>query len=306
MYKNILVPLDGSDFGQQGLPMAISILEGASARLHLVHVTSSLIPEYASIPASGQLFDAAVIERELRDDMSWYLRGVAASLPDAVTSEVALLSGGAGDAIAAYAKENAVDLIVMATHGRGGLNRAWLGSVAESVVKESPAPVLLVRPGDGENGVTPSALTSGPVLVPLQDMEFSGRIVPYARALAHSIGAAVVLLDVVIPLERRARVIEARLPDDDSRLVSDAIQRDRDYLEPIAEELRKDGLVVTVRVIEAPSAAGAILKEAASIDASAIAMATHARRGVSRLLFGSVANKVVRGSTGPVLLFRPE
>jgi nucleotide-binding universal stress UspA family protein len=306
MYSKILVPLDGSDFGEHAIPMALSILRRGPSCLHLVHVTSSLVPEYANIPASGQLFDAAVIERELREDMAAYLAGVSASLPQGVNSEVALLMGASGESIAAYAAEQRVDIIVMATHGRGGINRAWLGSVAESVVHAGPAPVLLVRPAENgkENRGVP--LAAGPVLVPLQDMEFSGKIIPHAQAFAMSAGGRVVLLDVIIPLERRARVIEARLPDDEQRIVSDAINRDRAYLEPIAADLRANGLDVTVRVIESPSAAAAILDEANSIGASAIAMATHARRGVSRLLFGSVANKVVRGSTGPVLLFRPD
>lgn len=102
----------------------------------------------------------ARLEEELKAQRKAYLASVAervASQPG-VHVTTALLHGAVGEAVVAHAAEIAADLVVMTTHGRGGLSRLWLGSVAEHVIREASRPVLLVRPGEA-----PSGSIAGPV-----------------------------------------------------------------------------------------------------------------------------------------------
>jgi nucleotide-binding universal stress UspA family protein len=103
--------------------------------------------------------------------------------------EITLLDGPVAEAIAAYAETHRVDLVVMTTHGRGLLSRAWLGSVADRLVRQLPMPMLLVRPHETD----PADITNPPsinhVLIPLDGSELSECIVPHALALGRLMGA---------------------------------------------------------------------------------------------------------------------
>jgi nucleotide-binding universal stress UspA family protein len=202
-----------------------------------------------------------------------------------------------------------VDLVVLTTHGRGPLGRFWLGSVADALVRRLPVPALLVRPQEG----APAAEAVRHILVPLDGSPLAEQILEPAAALAELTGAAVTLLRVVGPVPPPG----AEVPDG---LIEEAVQQLLEKtaelqervnagasqgLETAAARLRERGLVVQTRVAVADAPAPAILDAAREVGADLIALATHGRRGLKRLLLGSVADKVVRGGTLPVLLLRP-
>jgi nucleotide-binding universal stress UspA family protein len=140
----------------------------------------------------------------------------------------------------------------------------------------------------------------------LLEADFSEAILPHAQVFAQLFASEILLLNVVIPLELRQRVAEPRLVDSDEELVEAAAYRAQQYLDMIRTSRVAATRTVTTRVEVAPSAAEAIQNVSDESPTSVIAMATHARRGVARLLFGSVADKVVRGTSRCVLLFRPD
>ena len=145
MYKRILVPIDGSDTGRRGLKEAITLATEQKAALCLLHVTNDF-PIMSEMPITYDF-------EKYREELHQYGRNLledgkklAASLGLEVETLLHDLKGGrVADAILQEAKSAGCDLIVIGTHGRRGFRRALLGSDAESVLRESPVPVLLVR-----------------------------------------------------------------------------------------------------------------------------------------------------------------
>jgi nucleotide-binding universal stress UspA family protein len=143
--KRIMLPLDGSEFARQALPLASELATCANAELLLFQAVSPTVPLY-----SGKLLPADILA-ELRDTATEELRAVAAALrPTGITVAKAVVNGYAAEEIVAAAAQHQVDLIVMATHGYGGIKRWALGSVADKVLHAAPAPLLLVHARPGE------------------------------------------------------------------------------------------------------------------------------------------------------------
>jgi nucleotide-binding universal stress UspA family protein len=147
MYRKILVPLDGSDLAEAVLPHARALAQSVGAEIVLLRVLVPHIPDRP--PTIGQLFpDAIAKEAELaQQHVQEYLERVARPLQaSGIHVSCEMRSGHVADAILDIADEIGVDLIAMSTHGRSGLSRWLIGSVANKVVHAAKAPVLLVRP----------------------------------------------------------------------------------------------------------------------------------------------------------------
>jgi nucleotide-binding universal stress UspA family protein len=148
MYQKILVPLDGSKLAEQAIPYATELCKG-STEVTLFQVVHLPLPLAApDVSMATPMPDPQELKQEAID----YLEGLAKDLredgvnvkTDAVERDVV------AEAIVAYAEENDIDLIVMTTHGRSGFGRLVFGSVAESVVRHTPCPVLLIRAKDAD------------------------------------------------------------------------------------------------------------------------------------------------------------
>ncbi|HSL71468.1 MAG TPA: universal stress protein, partial [Longimicrobiales bacterium] len=207
-------------------------------------------------------------------------------------------------ALEAYVREAGIELIVMTTHGRGGLSRAWLGSVADSLVRSINVPVLLFRPR-GDDAAEARAFRLRHILIPVDGSDLSEHVIDHAIWLGRLTGARYTLMQVVAPpfgVPATDVIPVAPLaPQDVESLRSLATA----YLEQVANRLRGDGLQVdTVVVVQTQSAPG-ILEEALQCGADLIAMATHGRGGWQRVALGSVADKVLRGTSVPLLILRP-
>jgi nucleotide-binding universal stress UspA family protein len=310
MYRSILVPLDGSPFAEQALPLALNIARQAGAGLELVQVHAPPAEAYAETPPGLH----EPLWPHLRQHAIAYLDGVVNRLTSAapVPISAALLDGPISDALHEHAVANGVDLVVLSTHGRGLLARAWAGSVAADLVRALLVPVLLVRPREGPFDLA-EALACGAdvreVLIALDGSPFAEEIVEPAVALGDLMGARYTLLEVTDPVPAvRYEVAAAALAATSSAALEQVpgywVERSvaHEYLEGVAERLRARSLWVRTRVAAGKDPAAAILDEARAQGAGLIALATHARRGLPRLLMGSVAEKVVRGASVPVLL----
>jgi nucleotide-binding universal stress UspA family protein len=308
MYRSILVPLDGSTFSEHALPLAREVARRTGASLQLLHV----IPPFPVLDAGAPLLADADLMAQFQAQARAYLAGVLQRLgsPAAVPAAPEVLEGEVVTQVKDYTARVGADLVVMATHGRGPLARFWLGSVADELVRRLPLPLLLVRPRE-----TPPDLGREPdlgrVLLPLDGSPLAERALEPAVALGGA-GATYTLLRVVKPallpsyapegraLEREVKGLLDQITALQRRLVGEA----EEYLAGVAGRLRAQGLQVQTRVAVEEQPAVAILREAADGRAGLIALETHGRRGLARLFLGSVADKVVRGATVPVLVHR--
>ncbi|HZT81311.1 MAG TPA: universal stress protein [Gemmataceae bacterium] len=290
MLRSILVPLDGSQFGEHALPVAADLARRAGAALHLVHAHAPLV----YIEGLSVLDDRA--DEQLREQERGYLERLAGRLADTgVAVHTAVVEGFAADVLREQAEAAGAGLIVMSTHGRGPFSRFWLGSVADALVRAAPVPLLLVRPSE-----QPAA---GPafrhVLIPLDGSALAEQAIQPAVEVGRLTGADYMLIRVVPPVFR---------VDDGRGEVWEATERQEEeakqYLDRVAARLRGEGLAVSTRVVTGQQPADAILRAASSTDL--IALATHGRRGLGRLVLGSVADKLIRAATVPVLVHRPQ
>ena len=307
MITSIMVPLDGSALSEQALPLACRIASSAQAGVHLVQVHAPIYNiETADVrPGAVPTIDTT-LDHDIRAGERSYLAALQRRLTDEheIKTTTALLDGPIIDALRRHAVAISADLIVMTTHGRGAVSRFWLGSVADGLVRQSHAPVLLERPN------TPPAHRPAPfqmqhILIPLDGSKLAESIIEPAVALGELLGACYTLLHVLDPLllVGAAPLLYTAVPDAE-------VERERElsaerYLDGVAERLRERGLNVTTRVMLSPSPAPAILEQAHEAGVDLIALATHGRSGLERVMLGSAADKVVRGAETPVLVYRP-
>lgn len=308
MYRSLLVPLDGSSFCEQALPLAMSIARRAGAAIEVVHVHSPF--EYYSSDSDI----VSDLDQQARKDKIAYLDGIVNRLT--ATGKVAatstLLVGAAADALHDHAVAKQIDLAVMTTHGRGPLSRFWLGSVADDLMRRLPVPILLVRPQETAPDANQEPVSRN-ILVPLDGSELSEQILEPAVELAVLMQAEITLLRVVDPVLEVGDESsgQGKIQFDRSLHAQVAGIRDRHqaeatrYLEEVANRLRSRLPRVQVRVVPASKPAAAILSDARDHGVDLIALATQGRGGLARLFLGSVADKVVRGATTPVLVYRP-
>jgi nucleotide-binding universal stress UspA family protein len=200
----------------------------------------------------------------------------------------------AGEVITSYAEEEAVDLIVMGTHGRRGLRRLALGSVAEEVVREAPCAVMTVRE---ETRPKPQAIDR--MLVPVDFSDVTTTLAERATALAAAYDAAVDLVHVVEPMPSVTTMGEGWVGPE---LIPQLVDQAGKELERLAEAVGAEVPVAT-HVSQGPPAS-AILDTAADRESDLIAMASHGRTGLERVMLGSVTARVVRRAECPVVTLR--
>jgi nucleotide-binding universal stress UspA family protein len=289
VYRSILVPLDRSPLAEQALPLALAIARRAEARLDLVvvHAHYDLEDTHACWAPFDRPVDAEWMRRE-QDYLDATAKRLASTSPVPVTT--ALLAGSnllaefVADGILERARACETDLIVMSTHARGLLSRIGFGSIADELARRAGVPVLVLPPRETAPTLIPEP-TLDDVLIPLDGSPLAEQVLCPALELALLMEARCGLLRVA-----------AGLPE---------VAKAEKYLNGVAARLEGNGLTVRTHVVVARHQAEAILEEAAARTGSLIALATHGRGGLTRLLLGSVANKLVRAAASPLLIYRP-
>jgi nucleotide-binding universal stress UspA family protein len=305
MFNSILVPLDGSPFGEHALPLALAIARRAKIPIHLIHVHVPLAPMFAE----GALGVESTVDPRIREVEKAYLdTAVKRAAVAGCQVRSALVDGPPADAIREQAQFTGSDLIVMTTHGRGPMSRFWLGSVADQLVRRSPVPILLVHPTDGVPDVVSDDAALPHILIPLDGSKLAEQILEPAICLGRLMNSDYTLLRVV-ELNSASYVFDPALygaPPMDTRRMDLEEQETKIYLDRVAARLRQQSLHVQTHVLTCQSPALAILEDASTGGVKLIALQTHGRRGLARILLGSVADKVIRGARVPVLVFRPK
>ncbi|HEX2449970.1 MAG TPA: universal stress protein [Gemmatimonadales bacterium] len=293
-FRSILVPLDGYPLAEEALPVAETLARRCGATLHLVTVE----PPTPLVLAS----DVAAVAQEMQDDtaraMRAYLQRAAAKAGrNGCSAASALLAGGPAERIAAYARQHRIELVVMTTHGRGGLSRLCVGSVAERLLRTLEVPMLLLRPREG-----PQPTEYRRILAAIGERAELELIEP-ALTLGGLAGTTSYVLAHVV---EEPPAIVAALPWYVPHVVPLGIQarqsEARHYLGPLAERLSQHGVVTEAQVTVGGPVAAELLGLARTAGADLIAIGTHRRRGLERVVLGSVARELVRRSDVPVLI----
>jgi nucleotide-binding universal stress UspA family protein len=216
-----------------------------------------------------------------------------------------VLEGPVAESVLEFVIARGIDLVVMTTHGRGAFSRFWLGSVTDELARRLPVPMLLVRPGQA--GEAPDKVPDlRHILIPLDGTAVAEQVLLPATEVGSLTQADYTLLRVVPPatvigFDAAGVAMGGFTPPAEENLALEA----RDYLDRVAARLRSQGHPVSTAIAIGQPPALAILAEAQDRGMDLVAMETHGRKGLTRLMLGSVADKVVRGSPLPVLVHRP-
>lgn len=304
MYRTIVVPLDGSAFAEQAIPTAAALANALGSLLSLIRV-------HEVVPYGFGFREDT--DRFLRNEECEYLAKVAkeVSRDFGIHPSTNLLTGRAADEICTEASRSGDSLIVMSTHGRTGLSRMWVGSTADGVLHHATTPLLMLRATEDQHNTTAGwPLPFRTIVVPLDGTPFSEQVLAHAAVVAEASSAKLVLLHVVAPvIPAPPEFPVPYMPP--SAIVGEAtealVERSQQYTRRLTDALHcsHPGLEVSRQVEVEDNVARAIIETAEKRGADLVAMATHGR-GLSRLVVASVADKVVRGGPGAVLLIRSQ
>lgn len=285
----VLVPLDGSDLAERALPTAVRIAQQHGARLALVRAAEAHVPPGVD-PSDQQV--AAVGEAER------YLAGIEARLSEAgLEVESVVPYGDSAAGILLEVRLRQAELVVMSTHGRGGMSRLLLGSVAMAVLEKSPVPLLLIPPMAAMELPQDQPWR---VIVGLDGSAHSESVLADVISIIPAQVGAVTLVHALAPPPSRVLGTHASAPGEAGSQAEVAPAS----LTLAAGKLTGAGLSVVEHVGQGDPAA-LLCAVAREQNADIIALATHGRSGMSRLIIGSVAEGVIRGATVPVLVRHP-
>jgi nucleotide-binding universal stress UspA family protein len=299
MYTRILIPLDGSKTAEKVLPYARFLASQLKLPIELLAVVD--IAEMAThIPAGKARYVDTMIEDAIRNS-EHYLRGIACTFPGTNT-KCTVEKGKAEQVIIETATADKGTLVTMATHGRSGINRWLLGSVAEKVLRGGTNPMLLVRAT--EEGKTDGVAALKSIVVPLDGSELAEGVLPTVAELAKTLKLAVVLFRAYnIPYNAYAGG-EDYYAVNYEELLTAMREEAVDYLEKKTEAVKKLGIANVSYVAKEGFAADEIISLARKSPDNLIAMCSHGRSGIKRWALGSVTETVVRHSGDPVLVIR--
>jgi nucleotide-binding universal stress UspA family protein len=299
MYNKILVPLDGSNVAEAVLPYARTLARKLNLVVELLGVVDIAALATQLARGSARYSEAIISETVLSSEV--YLKRIAATFPHS-NVQCTTEKGKPEASILERARESTT-LTTMATHGRSGLNRFLLGSVAEKVLRASTASILLIRAAPGLNNEGEATLNS--VVVPLDGSQLAEAVLPSVRALARELGLEVILLRAYkVPASIYASPQEY-YPVQYEEFRTELREEAKGYLEKKVEELKRFGIPKVSFMMPEGMAADEIIALGRKLPDNLIAMCTHGRTGMGRWVLGSVTETVVRHSGDPVLVVRP-
>jgi nucleotide-binding universal stress UspA family protein len=322
MFQRILVPLDGSNGSERAIPVAARIARASGGSIVFIRVV--LPPAEVGTFGAGLRGTIAMkpaieaSEKELAGAAS-YLAAIIAAYADelaGIETEIDVAAGAASPIIFSTARYEHVDLVVMCSHGETGLKRWMLGSVAQQAVRHSPVPVLVLN----EHGMVPPvlyAVHSLHMLVPLDGSTLAEAAVEPAAQLIAALAAPAQcelhLLRVVdLPSAYGRMKSQAHISDN---MQEEARKEAETYVQAMAERLRETTfaafkLNITWSAVINSDVAGTIIKQAEQTESSdgydVIAIATHGRGGLKRLVMGSVTEQLLGATRLPLLIVRPQ
>ncbi len=291
--SKILVPYDFSPFSRNALQSALNLARQVQAVVHVIHVEllhGLPIQDASTAPTQAEVLRTRVEEgnpfiKETYSDIILHYavgRGIAA-----------------GPIILDYINAYGVDFVIMGTHGRTGLKRLFLGSIAEEIVRHAPCPVLTVPGESNVGGLAFDKLDK--ILVPTDFSEFSAQALRYAEEMAELSDAKLDLAHA-IHFPSYATLTDAGVFsyfDVDSGVEQRAFEHLKEFY---AKVIR--GVSQAIFTILQGPAPDEIVRHAQETNCDLIVIGSHGLSGVDRFLLGSVASKTIRRAPCPVLVLR--
>jgi nucleotide-binding universal stress UspA family protein len=294
MYKKMLVPLDGSKIGEAVLPFVKELTSRLKLTTTCLHICESKEDQFSLMRSA-------------------YIKGVADNLKDQlveVGQEIDVCSeikyGDINEEILNHARKSETDLILMATHGRSGVSRWVLGSVALKVLRSADVPVWLVRAGAPVGGDWPKVN----VIVALDGSKLAEYVLPYVIGFAKQWGST--SAEVILTSVCQTPVMPSDFSDEMEKVWEGKKRQEVDiarceiqeYLAGVTERLADTGIKVKSEILMG-KVADEIVNYVATTPYSVIAMSTHGRSGIGRWVYGSIAERILVGASSPILLVRP-
>lgn len=299
MFTRLLVPLDGSKTAEQVMPWARRFADSFQLPVELLAVVD--VGTLLTSVERARRFDK-LVEQALRESKAYLERISGRFVGSRVRRTVE--QGSAAELIIEKAAADKSTLIAMTTHGRSGLNRWLLGSVAEKVLRATANPLLLVRiahEGKVEGEAAPKS-----IVVPLDGSELAETVLPTVTKIAKRLGLEVFLFRACSNPYSAFIGGSGPYAVNVNELMKDIRDEARNYLEAKMAELQKQGVEEISYLLQEGVAADEIVSVASHTPESLIAMSSHGRSGVKRWMLGSVTETVVRHSNSPVLVVRAD
>ncbi len=299
MKQRILVPLDGSPLAETALSEARLIAQVLDCAITLLHVIMPVTSERA------YLFPTSRLQHDWQDYHSQaqeYLHTIQATLAeDGIEAACCVDEGFPADRITHHVESDpAVAMVVMATHGRSGMQRWFLGSVADKVFHAVRKPVLIVRPPAKSQPVLTKQQYKT-ILVPLDGSPIAAQALDLAQQIGQATGATLLLLGAVPDVTDLIMGVGDTLPLWMEEQLQEEKERLTKYLDLTAQQYAATGGTVRTKVVYG-RAAEEILHACTDEKADLIVMASHGRSGIQRLWYGSVATKVVNAAAVPLII----
>jgi nucleotide-binding universal stress UspA family protein len=295
VYSRILVPLDGTTFSEQALELAVTIARRCEGTLHLamVDLTPVGFPDVEELPPMSTL-------------ESGYLEGLERRVQEAGVAKVssALLVGEIVETLEEHRLKVGADLTVMSTHGRGPIQRAWLGNVADRFTRTTTAPVILLRPVEDEDDQIDltSGRSLGRIMVTLDGSELSESALGPATTLGRPFDAEYLLTRVIHPSQAFPSVYLPHVASDNAKVLAEAKESAQKEMDAVRGRLEAEGLTSHSHVPVVTHVAQSLIDITHEKDIDLLVMATHGHGGIARLLLGSVTDKVLRGGDVPLMI----
>jgi nucleotide-binding universal stress UspA family protein len=306
----MLVLLDGSELSEVVFPFAKELAAGLNLDVTMLQV-------YGDIGRNFVPVHKAYIERAAETIRS-QIKDVQKKLdipPKEKRAKVRgeLADGHYAEEILKYAENNDIDLILMASHGRSGIRRWRMGSVADKVLRAAKVPVLFIPAG--AEGTTPyDEWPTRAIAVPLDGSERAESVLPHVIALAKQCTIEPITVNLIRvcdpPLAPSYYSPElSGVPLNWGEFMEQEMARCKqnasDYLANIAKQLEGQGINAESTVLVG-QAADEIIEYVGKNPYSIVVMTTHGRTGLRRLVFGSVTESVLNAVSNPILLTKPE
>ena len=297
--NNILIPTDFSDCADHALTRAIDLAERFDATLHILHVVNELDPDWYGVSDAQER--ATKLRKEIQHEARRRLDEIAPDEPhiDFATEVSLQLSFDVAATINEYVSERDIDLVVMGTHGRRGLERLMLGNVADKLIRHAPCPVITVNEktpwvSDAED------MNIQDILAPIDFSDHAKQALQVAKVFAHAYDARLHLLFVaeerIVPTFSDTGLPGVSVVEMDPEIVNNAEKA----LRQLNDNLGGPEVEAEYRVREG-RVAHDVVDYAEEHGIGMIVMATRGLTGVNRFLLGSNTERIVRVSPCPVL-----
>jgi nucleotide-binding universal stress UspA family protein len=293
--NNLLIPLDGSTLAESVLPVALRLAKKINVSVTLIHIIETDAPDtvhgqrHLTSPVQAEQYLNSIASSEIFHEVNVNIHVHDTSVKNVSRS------------IAEHSKELNQDLVIMCTHGSGGLQHLLFGSIAQKVISLGNTPVLLINPSNKK--INASANFEN-FLVPLDGNPDHEHALNYASVLAKMCNAKIHLL-VAIPhfgnMSGKLTPVNRLLPGTTSKMLDMLVPDAKDYLQRIQKELETSGLRVSSYASRNDPAA-AITETAKKINADLVILATHGTKGAEAFWEGSITPKVNKSSRIPLLL----